>query len=64
MPTSEFSLEELDDQQALLLPEREALSLFNWASIVANNQALAVNAVTLGSTAVATANQAVITGQF
>jgi hypothetical protein len=59
MPTSEFSLEELDELHAILLPQREALAFFNWAGIVANNQALALNAVTAGSFAAAAAVQTI-----
>jgi hypothetical protein len=50
---------ELDAEQAQLLPEREALSLFNWANVVANNTTLALNAVTLGGTATATGIQTI-----
>ena len=59
MEHAAIRIEELDVEQAQLLPEREALSRFNWAGIVANNTALALNAVTLGGDATATAYQGI-----
>jgi hypothetical protein len=55
----EYTITELELLDVQLLPEREALALFNFAGIVANNTALAVNAATLGSAATATATQAI-----
>jgi hypothetical protein len=54
---------ELERQDAQLLPEREALSLANWANVVGTNQALALNAATFGSTATAVALQGIFVSQ-
>ncbi|MFN0090166.1 MAG: hypothetical protein ACKVWR_07860 [Acidimicrobiales bacterium] len=43
------------DLMATLLPEREALGVFNFAAVAAHNGSLALNAGTFGP-AVATAN--------
>ena len=59
----EYTITELELQDVQLLPEREALAFFNFAGIVANNTALAVNAATLGSAAVATATQGIMVTQ-
>ena len=59
----EITIVELERQDAQLLPEREALAVWNFAGINATNQALAVNAATLGSTATATAMQGVFVTQ-
>ena len=59
----ELTIVELERQDAQLLPEREALGVFNFANVTGNNQALALNAVTLGSVATATAGQAIIVTQ-
>jgi hypothetical protein len=59
-----MSDEELEGLQATLLPDREALSLFNITNIVAINLALAVNAASFGSPAVATAIQGAASTQF
>jgi hypothetical protein len=59
MEHTAIRIEELDVEQAQLLPEREALSNFNWAGIVANNTALAVNAATVASLAAAFASQSI-----
>jgi hypothetical protein len=49
--------EELDRQAAEVLPAREALGGWNYAGIVANNQALAMNVGSHWSHANATAYQ-------
>ena len=59
----ELTIVELERQDAQLLPEREALGLFNFANVSGTNQALALNAVTLGSVANATATQAIVVSQ-
>ncbi len=59
----EFTISELSLEQAELLPEREALAFFNWAGVVANNSALALNAATINSAAVALAGQAIFVTQ-
>ena len=54
----ELTLSELEIQHAELLPERETLKFdFNVAPVIAVNIALAVNAATIGSTAIANAGQ-------
>lgn len=55
----ELTIVELERQDAQLLPEREALSLANFANVTGTNQALALNAVTLGSVANAVAMQGI-----
>ena len=56
--TSELSIDELDAQSLELLPARETLFFdINVAPVVAVNIALAVNAATIGSTAIANAGQ-------
>ena len=59
-----MTVEELEGQQATLLPAREALSLFNFTNIVAINLALAVNAASFGSPAIATAVQGAMSTQL
>jgi hypothetical protein len=59
----EITIVELERQDAQLLPEREALSLANWANVTGTNQALALNAVTLGSSANAVAMQGIFVTQ-
>jgi hypothetical protein len=56
--------DELDREQAILLPDREALSLIDITNIVGINLALAVNAATIGSAASAAAIQGAISTQF
>jgi len=51
-------IEELDAQSLELLPARETLFFdFNIAPVIAVNIAVAVNAATIGSTAIANAGQ-------
>jgi hypothetical protein len=59
----ELTIVELERQDAQLLPEREALGVFNFAGVTANNTALALNAATLGSTASAVAMQGITVTQ-
>jgi hypothetical protein len=65
----EFSLVELERQDAQLLPERETLcfgssySPSNWAGVNATNQALALNAGTASSSASAVALQGIFVTQ-
>lgn len=47
---------EVREQVAELLPARDALSAFNLANITAINISLAINAGTIGSTALSDAN--------
>ncbi len=54
---NELSPEELDDQQAAELPEREAMSLINLNAAVPINAAVAANVLSDGSTAWADATQ-------
>ena len=51
------SMRELEATTVELLPNRETLALFNFANVTAVNLAIAVNAATIGSAAVAHANQ-------
>jgi hypothetical protein len=48
---------ELEESTVELLPSRETLALFNFANITAVNLAIAVNAGTIASAAVASATQ-------
>lgn len=61
--TAELSFSELDLVQAELLPAREALGVWNFANVYANNSSLALNAATLGSIANSAAYQAVSVNQ-
>ncbi len=56
-------MSELSLEQAELVPGREALAFFNWAGVVANNSALALNAATINSAATALAGQAIFVVQ-
>ena len=55
----EISMRELEATSVELLPDRETLALFNFANVTAVNLAIAVNAATIGSAAVASATQQV-----
>jgi len=57
---SGFMLQELDQELGELMPRREALSLVNITNITAVNVSLALNAATIGSTAVAGATQGIV----
>ena len=57
------SRSELEATSVELLPSRETLALFNVANVTAVNLAIAVNAATIGSAAVAHANQYVVVMQ-
>lgn len=54
------NLELLDQEEAVMLPERNTLALFNFTAVVASNSATAVNALTLLSAAVANAGQSIV----
>jgi hypothetical protein len=57
------SMRELESTSVELLPTRETLALFNFANATAVNLAIAVNAASIGSAAVASANQLVVVSQ-
>lgn len=52
-----LSISELEATSVELLPARETLALFNVANVTAVNLAIAVNAASIGSVALASANQ-------
>ena len=54
---------ELDQEHAVLLPDREALAFFNIANIQALNLALAINVGSWGSAASASAVQGIFVYQ-
>lgn len=54
---------ELEATSVELLPSRETLALFNFANVTAVNLAIAVNAASIGSAAIASANQYVVVAQ-
>jgi hypothetical protein len=56
----ELSMYELEDERVDLLPARETLHFHaNWASVVASNSSLALNAASIYSNAHSTASQAI-----
>ncbi|MEO6413026.1 MAG: hypothetical protein ABIO48_10620 [Pedococcus sp.] len=57
------SMRELEATTVELLPNRETLALFNFANVTAVNLAIAINAASIGSAAVASANQYVVVMQ-
>ncbi len=57
------SMSELEATSVELLPSRETLALFNFVNITAVNLAIAVNAGTFGSSAVANAQQMIVVMQ-
>ena len=59
MELQEFTLEELELQQAELLPDREAMALVNIANVTGVNLALALNAASFQSSAYASAGQGI-----
>ncbi len=59
MQLEAFTLEELELQQGELLPDREAMALLNVTNITGVNLALALNAASYQSSAVATAGQSI-----
>jgi hypothetical protein len=61
---AELSIDELISQDAAILPEREALALFNIAPVVGVNLAFAINAGSIGGYANAVANQYLGVGQY
>jgi hypothetical protein len=54
------SLELLDQEEAVMLPERQTLGLFDFALISASNTSVALNSVTLLSAAVSNAGQSIV----
>ncbi|GAC1376452.1 MAG: hypothetical protein NVSMB43_16620 [Pseudarthrobacter sp.] len=59
----ELTIQELESQQVELLPSRETLflnSTTNWASVVASNSSLALNAASLLSSANSAAVQTIL----
>ena len=64
MQLEEFTAEELELQQAELLPNREAMALFNWANVSGVNTALALNADSFQSDAWAQAGQSISVYQY
>jgi hypothetical protein len=58
-----LSISELEATSVELLPPRETLALFNVANVTAVNLALAINAASFGSSAMASANQLVAVTQ-
>ena len=60
----EFTYDELEVQQAELLPAREAMLTINVANVTAVNMALALNVASPGAHAAALAAQEVTVAQF
>jgi hypothetical protein len=58
-----LTLHELGSQPAELLPQREALGLWNFANVYATNSSLALNAATVNSLAISGASQTILVGQ-
>jgi hypothetical protein len=58
-----LSISELEATSVELLPPRETLALFNVANVTAVNLSIAINAASIGSAALASANQMVAVGQ-
>ncbi len=54
-----LSIEELACEVTETLPAREALGLFNYANVVANNSSMALNALTVNSASVSGATQVI-----
>lgn len=59
----EISMRELEATSVELLPSRETLAFFNFANITAVNLAIAINAGTIASAAVASATQQIVVMQ-
>jgi hypothetical protein len=61
----ELTIQELESQQVELLPSRETLfwDSTNWASVVASNTSLALNAASLLSSANSSAVQTILVAQ-
>jgi hypothetical protein len=60
----ELTIAELEAERTDLLPSRETLFFNNnWASIVASNSSLALNAASLGSVANSAAAQTIVVTQ-
>jgi hypothetical protein len=58
-----ISMTELEATTVELLPSRETLAFINIANVTAVNLALAINTLSIGSAAYASANQLVIVSQ-
>jgi len=58
-----LSVSELEATSVEPLPRRETLALFNVANVTAVNLAIVVNAASLGTSALASANQLVAVSQ-
>ena len=59
----EFTMIELDAVEVELLPAREALGVFDFAAVYAQNSSLAANVLSVGSVAASSANQVIIVSQ-
>lgn len=61
----EMTFAELDSQHVELLPARETLFFnhYNWASVMASNSSLALNAATIASAANSAAVQTITVAQ-
>jgi hypothetical protein len=60
MPTTELSLQELQEQSTTLLPQRETLAFINVAKVHAINAATAFNVHSYKSFAAASATQTIV----
>lgn len=54
------NLELLDQEEAVMLPERQTLGLFDFAFVSGSNTSVALNSVTLLSAAVSNASQSIV----
>jgi hypothetical protein len=61
--SKEFTLSELEGVEVELLPAREALGAFNFASVLASNSSLAANVLSAYSAAESSANQLIVVNQ-
>ncbi len=61
-----YTIEELETETAVALPERQLMSLFsnNWAGIYASSSAVALNAATVLSAATAFSGQSISVNQL
>jgi hypothetical protein len=61
----ELTIAELESEHTELLPPRETLFFgnTNWASVMASNSSLALNAASFGSVAQSAANQSITVSQ-
>jgi hypothetical protein len=58
-----MNLELLDQEEAVMLPERQTLGLFDFAIVSGSNTSVALNSVTLLSAAVSNASQSIVVVQ-